>query len=129
MKNLLSKSEENYEAFHILKDAKKYSSCMHCAYYSAFQLTIHVLTDKFGFDMSFLIDHKKDSHRTVISEMCNTMENELGLESLFYKTTMEKLKKIRSAADYTMSEFGFRQALKIEGDLNEVVTFLKSKCL
>lgn len=129
MKSLLSKSEENYEAFHILCDAGKYSSSIHCAYYSAFQLTMHVLTDKFGFDIPFLIDHRKDSHRTVISEMCNTMENELGLESFSYKKTMEKLKKMRSLADYTMSEIGFRQVKKIEGDLNEVLTFLKSECL
>lgn len=129
MKSLLSKSEENYEAFHILCDAGKYSSSIHCAYYSAFQLTMHVLKDKFGFDISFLIGRNKDSHRIVISEMCDTMENELGLKPLSYKKTMEKLKKMRSAADYTMSEIGFRQATKIEGDLNEIMTFLKSKCL
>ena len=57
------------------------------------------------------------------------MENELGLESFSYKKTMEKLKKMRSLADYTMSEIGFRQVKKIEGDLNEVLTFLKSECL
>ena len=41
MKSLLDKSEENYASFKILKDAGKYSSCVHCAYYSAFQLSIH----------------------------------------------------------------------------------------
>lgn len=129
MKSLLDKSEENYASFKILKDAGKYSSCVHCAYYSAFQLSIHSLTTKFGIPISYFIDHQKDSHKIVITEMCNIMEKELKINSLPYRTVMTELKKERSIADYSLSEHGCKQAGKIELKLNEALNIIKSNCL
>ena len=129
MKSLLDKSEENYASFKILKDAGKYSSCVHCAYYSAFQLSIHSLTTKFGIPISYLIDHKKDSHKIVITEMCNIMEKELKINSLPYRTVMTELKKERGIADYSLSEHGCKHAGKIELKLNEALCIIKSNCL
>lgn len=129
MKSLLDKSEENYASFQMLKDAGKYSSCVHCAYYSAFQLSIHSLTTKFGVPISFFIDHKNDSHRIVITMMCDIMEKELKVNSLPYRTVMTELKKERRKADYGLQEHGYKQVGKIELKLNEVLYMIKNNCL
>lgn len=129
MKSLLEKSEENYDSFNILKNAGRFSSCVHCAYYSAYQLSLHSLIEKFGFQISFFINHQKDSHRIVIDEMCNVMEKQLGLDSFSYRSEMNALKKERSKADYSTSEHGDKHVGKIETKLNRVLCILKNNCL
>ena len=41
MINLKTKADENYDAFVLLKDNGKLNSSIHCAYYSAFLLSIY----------------------------------------------------------------------------------------
>lgn len=49
MINLKTKADENYDAFVLLKDNGKLNSSIHCAYYSAFLLSIYSLCVRFGY--------------------------------------------------------------------------------
>lgn len=127
---MLGKSNENYESFQILKNAGKLSSCVHCAYYSAFQLSMYSLTHKYGYSLGFLIGYGKDSHTIINKELRHRMiDDGCSADAFKYGRLMEQLKKERQKADYKTNVHGLKEISKIENALNSVVSMIKSKYL
>ena len=124
MKNLLDKSDENYSSFILLKDAGNLCSCVHCAYYSAFQLTMYALTESYGYSLDFLVGRNSNSHKTVKNEFCKLIKTKVDMFT--YKYEMEKLTKERVSADYKDKEYGLKEISKIERSLNIVRTLINN---
>lgn len=126
MKNLLSKSEENYDAFHILKNAGKYSSCIHCAYYSAFQLSIYSLCKFFRYRYKDIVGIQgADSHTFVIDKLGSCIEERNYFDSVDYLESINELKMIRKKADYWRDTITEGEVEDIDRRLDENVELIK----
>lgn len=128
MKRLLTKSDENYESFHILKDAGKISSSVHCAYYSIFQLSIYSLCKFFGYQYKQLVGLQgDDSHNFIINKMGEEIEGRDYFDSVDYLENMNELKMKRKKADYWKDPIINNEVNDVEKCLDLNVRLIKNK--
>ena len=132
MNNLLSKSDENSTSFQILKKKHKYNSCIHCAYYSAYQLSVYSLDKKFqtsyqGLCESMGRDKSGGSHEIIIKELTNAIKNYEIRDASKYKECMMNMKVLRGLADYSDSIITSVNADEAEKLLINVQKILKDK--
>lgn len=105
MPNMKLKSDENLQAGNILVTSDMFSTSIHCYYYSALQLSMHILCNYHGLDYTKQNNESKgrDSHHYTIESTASF----LGKENIFYKVDYNKyigiLKMLRKRADYSDS--------------------------
>ncbi|HOV72051.1 MAG TPA: hypothetical protein PLO31_07580 [Dysgonamonadaceae bacterium] len=122
MSELQNKSEINYESARYLHDRGNYPSVAHCAYYSCYQLLLHIWfysLMKSGTDLNFIINkHKgnkaqiKGSHETLINEIQKYIKENNYDDFRVINKSIGQLRKLRISADYEDNSFLYNDSLK-----------------
>lgn len=92
---LLKKSQENIEAADVLHKTKHYNSAAHSAYYSCFQLMVHINPT------SRLYKTGMSSHEKVINFFKKDITEKRRTLSYDFFKNITKIKKAREEADYS----------------------------
>ncbi len=109
MSTLLDKSVENSQVANLLIDQYKcYAASVHCAYYSVFQRSVHILRYQFGMtERDIDLDAafggtSKDSHKKTIAVVYDKIDkaNERQ-KAVLFRREMGELKGKRTKADYS----------------------------
>ena len=132
MKNLLTKSDENETSFQSLRRKKRYNSCIHCAYYCAYQLSVYLLRHRFNTTLESLLEAKgknkpEDSHVMIINELASCIKRYNSEDFSNYREWMKSLKTSRYLADYSTEMITSTTTDEVDLILNKVRNLLKSK--
>ena len=123
MSTLKEKSEMNINAARVLTGDKELcSASIHCAYYSCYQLLLHIWfysLMKSGTDLNFIINkHKgnkaqiKGSHETLINEIQKYIKENNYDDFRVINKSIGQLRKLRISADYEDNSFLYNDSLK-----------------
>lgn len=122
MSELQNKSEINYESAQYLHGRGSYPSVAHCAYYSCYQLLLHIWfysLMKSGTDLNFIINKHKEnkaniegSHETLINEIQRYIKENNQDDFRVINGTIGQLRKLRISADYKDKSFLHNDSLK-----------------
>lgn len=121
MINLKTKADENYDAFVLLKDNGKLNSSIHCAYYSAFLLSIYSLCVRFGYLYEDIQNNSrgKDNHAYIRNELGNKIHQAKPLDYVEFHTCLGKLKKEREKADYSKNLVTNKDVVNIQDTIDK----------
>lgn len=129
--NIYNKSGDNLSAAILLKDSNKYAPCVHCAYFSSFQLMKYVLKDFFHIDYITqereLNQKKKEKatknigvHEYIIYRFGEEVHKISSIEYRFFNNSIKDLKNFRVASDYKDIPITYNQA-KRAVELSELI--------
>lgn len=142
MSELIKKSKENAKSAVLLKSAQCYSSVIHCAYYSCFQLIKHFFLEYVEHDEEKLkvniSTSKQGSHVYITNLLMKEISNNIAVNSAekskIYSLLGEinKLKAMRNEADYShkiINETFANRAISISTTVNKQIdnTFSNGK--
>ena len=129
MKNLKIKSDDNYDAFLILIKNNKCCPSIHCAYYSAYLLSIYSLCSKFGYSYEDIQKESKgtDSHFYVRNELYGKIESLKRLDAVDFNVYMGKLKMMRKKADYSKDLITGKEANDTKDAIEKLRELVTSK--
>lgn len=99
---LIEKSDENFEAAKNLKEFELYSSCIHCAYYSSFELVLHILFNIYSESEELNFEEKLISHNVRINSIRQKLYKKVEdkKEVIDFSNKIRDLKLLRKKADY-----------------------------
>lgn len=99
------------EAGSLLINEQKFSTSVHCFYYSSFQLSKYALTT-IGIDYEEQDKQSKgqDSHFFVKEEVMKALDVKSHLAYIDYAKDISKLKRMRQKADYTSVAISAKEA-------------------
>ena len=107
MSFLLSKSEQNKQAFFYLIDKDVRAASVHCAYYSCIQKIIYILqeyyTEEYKKGLEALKGGHGNKHRFYIEEVASRLSKDIRKNRDFRKLLVE-LRNLRIEADYHDTE-------------------------
>ncbi len=96
------KSSENFDAANLLVDNNMFAASIHCYYYSCFQFSKYVVNES-GITYSRQNEGGGfGSHTRIINETSNLISEFDRVSCLNYLTNMDKLKRMRKKADYSV---------------------------
>lgn len=127
MPSIRNKSNENIKAANLLVNNRLFASSVHCAYYSCFQLSKYIL-DKFC-GMSYNEQDIKtvDSHIYVINSLDKNLLKISHISHLDYLSNMNKLKRFRKKADYTIGIITPKEAQDALASAEKIILILTTK--
>jgi uncharacterized protein (UPF0332 family) len=124
---MISKSQENIQAAHLLINKGKFSASVHCAYYSSFQYMKYIANNYLN--VSYQTQNKgtgQDSHKFIWKQI----ENELMLNCHpIYddcNTAYSFLRKLRKKADYLTQAISPAEANKAYTEAYKMNNLLKT---
>lgn len=100
---LLKKSNNNSVAADLLVKEEHFCSSVHCAYYSSYQLMVHIILNVLGIDS---VDYKNDvnnnmsSHNITFNKIRSELIKRNNAIVTEFSDNYRKLKKNRINADY-----------------------------
>jgi len=104
MTNWKIKADENIKCAEILINGRKFSSSVHCSYYSNIQLLLHVLHEEFNKTEDQIDEESKKDENGFHIWLKNYITRELTTRQFMilrdFNNYFGKLKKIRIKADY-----------------------------
>ncbi|MDR0414342.1 MAG: hypothetical protein LBH84_02895 [Prevotellaceae bacterium] len=120
MSHLTDKSSTLQQAAVLLHQNEMYPAVAHSAYYTCYQLMMHIWLNSMGKKACELELSRRSSHRVLIDEVgkfikCSNEKNS-GYDSRAFKNEIWKLKKLRTSADYYNTPFdeaGSASALRL----------------
>lgn len=129
MNNLKIKAEENYDAFVMLDENKKYTSSVHCAYYSAYLLSVYSLCTKFGLQYDDIQKDSfgKDSHYFMINGLAEKIRIVKVLDCVDYYKWMSQLKRARKKADYSKDLISANEAEEVKQNIDNIRKLIMNK--
>lgn len=124
------KSNQNKDAADLLVKYKKYAPTIHCAYYSYFQMGLHIIRHISHKSLEDIVKEyrlgkgPKSSHLAVKQELISIIRSKdyLSLKNFYSWYAMLYQKRIDS--DYNFSaviEDDAEKAIKLSSDLNEIL--------
>jgi hypothetical protein len=113
----LKKSKDNLEAAKFLNNKKKiYTSVVHCAYYSSFQIFTHILYNElFRNEASIIAESKafKDTiHNTKIKNVLKDISENNPDDAEKIMSEMGELQELRTDSDYKETEIGVLESFR-----------------
>lgn len=126
---ILQKAEENHEAFKILKERRLFTASVHCAYYSAYQMSLYVLYQRYGISPDVISEKAKGvgSHKYVIGTLKNAMAKDSRFDSMNYRNYINTLKRYRKIADYSETMISPDDMSEINNAISSLRHLLTSK--
>jgi uncharacterized protein (UPF0332 family) len=103
---LLEKSEENFEAAHLLHNETLFCSSVHCSYYSSYQMMIYVFYEFFGnteevYNRSEEVNNA-GSHNHLINLIRKGIRDNNNRSMRDFDENIRRLKELRKDADYKL---------------------------
>lgn len=126
MANMKLKSNENIQAAEILVSSNMFSSSIHCYYYSALQLSMHILCNFHGVDYAKQNAESKgrDSHHYTVESTASFLEKENTFYKIDYNKNISALKMLRKRADYSDTLIVENDIKKAQKAINELSQLL-----
>lgn len=108
------KSDKTFDSGKYLLDASHFNPCIHCFYYSCFQLIIDLLKEEYHYTDEQIESGTKESspHTAIINELKKCLYGS-DINSSFLEE-FGWLKKMRIKADYSDRNIGENEARKME---------------
>lgn len=108
------KSEQTLSSAELLLNNSHYNSCVHCFYYSCFQLVLDLLRGEFCYKDEQIDAGTKNSlsHNVIINELKKSLEKS-NIDYQFL-SDFGKLKKMRIKADYSDKCIPEKEAKKMQ---------------
>lgn len=93
------KSDITFSSAEFLFNKSHFNSCVHCFYYSCYQLIIDLLKEEYGYSDQQISSgtNNSSSHNNIINELKTCVKNSIDYEIF---TCFETIKKTRKKADY-----------------------------
>ena len=127
MSHLKNKSTTNLYAAKVLHQKTLFSSVIHCAYYSCFQLMKHTWLHFMRKTENDLSHFNKGSHEFLINQTTNFLANHSKNHRNF-RQNIYNLKRLRLKADYEDSAIDFQTSKKAI-NLSIVTQQILNKCI
>lgn len=127
MPNIRNKSNENIKAANLLVNNKLFASSVHCAYYSCFQLSKYILDVFCGMPYNKQDIKTVDSHIYVIKTLDENLLKRSHISHLDYLSNMNKLKRFRKKADYTIGIITPKEAEDALASAEKIILILTTK--
>lgn len=126
MSNILKKSQENLIAAQDLIDKRRFTSSVHCSYYSVFQLMKYILHHKFSYDYNDQnCNSGQDSHDAILTKIMQSCTRETFRRD--FRDYFNHVKRERKRADYEISMFSDIESIKVRDNAVSLISKLKSE--
>ncbi|MDR2813841.1 MAG: hypothetical protein LBB79_04195 [Prevotellaceae bacterium] len=132
MSHLKNKSEILKDAARLLDAKGFYPAVAHCAYYSCYQLLIHIWLHSMGKSETDLVlkrtTYNAGSHETLINEVWEHIKRKNKSDARTFNENIFQLKRLRLSADYADASFGYTQSRKSMELSASITPILKNYC-
>ena len=131
---LKEKHQLNIEAADLLIKNSNFAPSIHCNYYSHFQYIKYILNQKFGIsydDQASKVEMTKGGSHIVIKNLFYEQLRSLNVKEkqiTDFNKKHERLKSLRTRADYKNEKIGLRLAQKSEKLRIELINTIDNEC-
>lgn len=114
------KSDKTFCSAEFLLDNSHFNSCVHCFYYSCFQLIIDLLKEEYRYTDEQISSgtNNSTSHNNIINQLKSCLKNSQTNCNIF--SDFGQIKKARIKADYQEQSVAEKEAKKIKEKAIEI---------